>query len=477
MWQNIQMPNARAIFAAAASAAATAVLIRSIANEYLPHEFRHYFSSKLRVIFASLSSEITVVIEEFDGLTRNELFYDVELYLGTKIAPLTHRFHAKMPAKGTKIMLSMDGNQEVIDVFNGAKFRWRKVSKQLEMSRMDPHDYQSPPKTKLQSLELSFHKKDKDMALNTYLTYILGVCSGLREETKILKLHTIEYLGHGVRRLGGNPWQAVNLDHPANFETLAMDNELKKSIMEDLERFVGRKEFYKRVGKAWKRGYLLFGPPGTGKSSLIAAMANYLNFDVYDLLLTDISSDAEMRRLLLTTANRSILVVEDIDCSFDLQNRAREQRATQQPWYPNQRNEVSLSGFLNFTDGLWSSCGDGRIIVFTTNHKDRLDPALLRPGRMDVHIHMSYCSPCGFKLLASNYLGITHHSLFSEVEKLMQTAKVTPAEVAEQLMRSEEPDATLRGLIEFLEANTAKNQEKTAAEGVIILADSDETIA
>ena len=64
--------------------------------------------------------------------------------------------------------------------------------------------------------------------------------------------------------------------------------------------------------------------------------------------------------------------------------------------------QFTLSGLLNIIDGLWSSCGDERIIVFTTNHKDPLDPALLRPGRMDMHLHMSYCTMDGFKLLASN---------------------------------------------------------------------------
>ncbi|KAL0422784.1 UNVERIFIED_CONTAM: protein HYPER-SENSITIVITY-RELATED 4 [Sesamum latifolium] len=125
---------------------------------------------------------------------------------------------------------------------------------------------------------------------------------------------------HGLR---GNPWQAVNLDHPANFGTLAMDEEIKKTIIDDLDRFLKRKEFYRKVGKAWKRGYLLFGPPGTGKSSLIAAMANYLNFDVYDLELTDLRCNSDLRRLLISTANRSILVVEDIDASIDLSDRKK----------------------------------------------------------------------------------------------------------------------------------------------------------
>lgn len=125
--------------------------------------------------------------------------------------------------------------------------------------------------------------------------------------------------------------------------------------------------------------------------------------------------------------------------------------------------QVTLSGLLNFIDGLWSSCGDERIIVFTTNHKDRLDPALLRPGRMDVHIHMSYCTPCGFRMLASNYLGITEHSLFCNIEQLVETLKVTPAEIGEQLLKIEEPETSLRGLIEFLERKKEEREETRAS--------------
>ena len=87
--------------------------------------------------------------------------------------------------------------------------------------------------------------------------------------------------------------------------------------------FVRRKlkGFYRKVGKAWKRGYLLFGPPGTRKSSLIAAMANYLNFDIYDLRVTNLIGNSQLRQWLISTANRSILVVEDIDCFLELQDR------------------------------------------------------------------------------------------------------------------------------------------------------------
>ncbi|CAI0381103.1 unnamed protein product [Linum tenue] len=249
------------------------------------------------------------------------------------------------------------------------------------------------------------------------------------------------------------PWGSINLDHPSTFDTLAMEPELKREIMEDLDRFVKRKDFYRRVGKAWKRGYLLYGPPGTGKSSLVAAMANYLKFDIYDLELASVQGNGGLRSLLTGTANRSIVVIEDIDCSAQLQDRGDA------GYDHGSQNQVTLSGLLTFIDGLWSSCGDERIIVFTTNHKDRLDPALLRPGRMDMHIHMSYCSPNGFRILASNYLQIENHRLFDEIERLIKELEVTPAEIAEELMKGGDVDDVLEGLVGFLEKKREKQME------------------
>lgn len=112
-----------------------------------------------------------------------------------------------------------------------------------------------------------------------------------------------------------------------------------------------------------------------------------------------------------------------------------------------------------FVDGLWSSCGDERIVIFTTNHKDRLDPALLRPGRMDMHIHMSYLKSNAFNILASNYLGIDDHKFFEEISQLLEKVEVTPAQVAEELMKSNDPDVALRGLIQFLKEKGREDDE------------------
>ena len=132
-----------------------------------------------------------------------------------------------------------------------------------------------------------------------------------------------------------------------------------------------------------------------------------------------------------------------------------------QPQPQQQQQNITLSGLLNFIDGLWSTSGEERIIVFTTNYKDRLDPALLRPGRMDMHIYMGYCGWEAFRTLAGNYFLVDDHALFPEIQALLAEVEVTPAEVSEMLLRSEDADVALQGLTELLQE---KKQGKQTGE-------------
>lgn len=121
--------------------------------------------------------------------------------------------------------------------------------------------------------------------------------------------------------------------------------------------------------------------------------------------------------------------------------------------------QVTLSGLLNMVDGLWSSSGHERILIFTTNHKDRLDPALLRPGRMDMHVHMGYCGFVAFRELAANYHGIQDHPLFPEIEALLREVEVAPAEVAERLLMTDDADAAVEMAAKLLRGRKAGTGE------------------
>ncbi|KAF8052285.1 hypothetical protein N665_1576s0006 [Sinapis alba] len=446
MFFSKDLPSPTSIFTAYASMAGYMMMIRSMAHELIPAPIQEFIYSSLRsIFFRSSSTTLTLTIDDDNMGMDNEIYLDAQTYLSTKISPDAVRLRISKGHKDKHVTLHLSNGEIVNDVFQDVELTWRFVTDGGDKTNGGGDD-----DGKSEYFELSFDKKYKDLVINSYVPYIESKAKDINDERRILMLHSLNCLR----------WESVILEHPSTFETMAMEDELKRDVIEDLDRFIRRKEFYKRVGKAWKRGYLLYGPPGTGKSSLVAAMANYLRFDVYDLQLASVMRDSDLRRLLLSTRNRSILVIEDIDCAVDLPNRLEKQ-----PVDGKNRGEtqgpLTLSGLLNFIDGLWSSCGDERIIIFTTNHKDRLDPALLRPGRMDMHIYMGHCTFQGFKTLASNYLGLNDttmpHRLYPEIERLMDGDVITPAQVAEELMKSEEVDVALEGLVNVLEKMRFKN--------------------
>ncbi|RLN41030.1 putative mitochondrial chaperone BCS1-B [Panicum miliaceum] len=129
------------------------------------------------------------------------------------------------------------------------------------------------------------------------------------------------------------------------FDKLTMDPVKKNEIMNDLGAFKDGKKHYERVGKAWKRGYLLLhGPPGTGKSAMIAAMANHLQYDVYAIELTSVRSNSDLQKLLMEVKNKTIVVIEDIDCSLDLTGvRQKKKRPAEDG--NDEKNGASASAF------------------------------------------------------------------------------------------------------------------------------------
>ncbi|XP_009609681.2 AAA-ATPase At5g17760-like [Nicotiana tomentosiformis] len=333
------IPSASSMFQAYASMTASITLLKTMLNQVVPRQVQYYIVSKIRSYYRPHSSNITLVIGEKDGIAINEVYNAAEIYLSAKTSPEFQRFRVSKKPKDPNVNVKFGNCGKITDSFEGIQLVWRYVHEAGTKNFSQDGDsgrgnFASEKRT---YFELSFKKQHKEKIVNCYIPFVLEKAKVMSDEKKVVKLNS---LANGPT-YNSILWDSVNLEHPSTFETLALETALKKAIIEDLDRFLKRKEFYRRVGKAWKRGYLLYGPPGTGKSSLIAAIANYLKFDIYDLDLSHIRRDSDLRKLLLSTKNRSILVIEDIDCSVDLPERT--QNRTNHAEYGRSRDrEVSV---------------------------------------------------------------------------------------------------------------------------------------
>ncbi|KAL0426160.1 UNVERIFIED_CONTAM: AAA-ATPase [Sesamum radiatum] len=358
-------------------------------------------------------------VPEFNDSTlqENHFYRRVSLYLNSLLPALEDSDFTNLLAgnKPNDILLSPDDHQVIRDTFLGARVSW------LNNIQRD-HTNQVVSRSFL----LRFKIKDKRRILEPYFQHIHSVSDDI-EHRKELRIHY---------NYSNAKWKSVPFNHPATFDSLVIDPDLKTKIQSELETFLDSKQYYKQLGRVWKRSYLLYGPSGTGKSSFIAAVANFVEYDVYYLNLSQVVDEADLSALLLQTSCKSLIVVEDLDRYVSGKSRAR----------------ISSSGLLNFMDGILNFQGE-RIMIFTTNCKDGIDLALLRPGRIDVHIYFPMCDFNSFKSLASNYLGVKEHKLFPQVEEIFQSgATMSQAEISElMLVNRSSPSRALKSVISALQ--------------------------
>ncbi|KAK4270944.1 hypothetical protein QN277_019708 [Acacia crassicarpa] len=458
------------------SITATVMLFYAVFDKFFPPPLRNYIRTYTKKLTSLIDPYISIKFSEFEGerMKRSEAYTAIQTYLSANSSERSSRLKAEVVKDSqTPLVLSMDDNEEITDEFQGVKLWW--FSRKLDGNNQS-FFYRASYEKRFYNLK--FHRRHRDVVTRSYIKHVLDEGKAIASRNRQLKLYT-NNPSNNWYGWKSTKWSHVVFEHPASFDTLALDPKMKEDILKDLVKFQKGKEYYTKVGKAWKRGYLLYGPPGTGKSTMIAAMANFLNYDIYDLELTAVKENAELRKLLIETSSKSILVIEDIDCSLDLTGQRKKKKKKDKEEESEdavvkkalheeedkEMSKVTLSGLLNVIDGIWSACGGERVIVFTTNYVDKLDPALIRRGRMDKHIELSYCCYEAFKVLARNYLDVESHRLYPRIEELFQETQMTPADVAENLTPKsveEEAETCFERLIEALE--TAKLEAKKKAE-------------
>ncbi|KAI1794251.1 P-loop containing nucleoside triphosphate hydrolase protein [Ganoderma leucocontextum] len=222
-------------------------------------------------------------------------------------------------------------------------------------------------------------------------------------------------------------WRWTDSRHKRPMSSIVLNPGVKEMLLADTKDFLKSEKWYADRGIPFRRGYLLYGVPGSGKSSLIHAIAGELMLDIYVVSLSSSwINDSTLTTLMGRVPARCIVLLEDLDAAFTRstsrdttgnpegksEEKAAEQttstsssRRTRQKEQLSEVNTLTLSGLLNALDGVAAS--EGRLLFATTNHLERLDPALSRPGRMDVWIEFKNASKWQAEQLFRNFFPST----------------------------------------------------------------------
>ncbi|KAI0255951.1 P-loop containing nucleoside triphosphate hydrolase protein [Lactifluus subvellereus] len=225
----------------------------------------------------------------------------------------------------------------------------------------------------------------------------------------------------------GSEWSHVASRPKRPLNSIVLDDGIKELLLEDARDFMSSKQWYADRGIPFRRGYLLYGAPGSGKTSIIHSLAGELGLDIYIISLSKNGlDDSTLNSLIASLPEQCIAIMEDIDAAFthgltrdttgtDLEDPRRRDRSRLDPDDPQaegdprddkgqgqargqnpsgpsgaKESRITLSGLLNALDGI--SAQEGRLLFATTNRYHTLDPALTRPGRMDLHIEFRLAS-------------------------------------------------------------------------------------
>lgn len=186
-----------------------------------------------------------------------------------------------------------------------------------------------------------------------------------------------------INTAGDGYWMGGKKRPKRAMETVILPEVLTADLIADVETFLSRKQWYRKLGIPYRRGYLLYGAPGNGKSSLIQALASHLGYDVSMLNLSSLSGNdfLELMRLL---PKKSVLVLEDVDVLMG----GSKPKATKDDDGDDEeaKPKVTMSDVLNGLDGMYAP--DEAIIIMTTNFPEKLEKRLIRPGRVDRRIEL-----------------------------------------------------------------------------------------
>lgn len=202
--------------------------------------------------------------------------------------------------------------------------------------------------------------------------------------------------------------------------SVVLPSATKKRLIDDLEKFLlpSTQSFYNRNGIPYRRSYLFYGLPGTGKTSMVQALAGHFNRSVCYLMPTHPEmTDDSLRTAVTELPEDAIVVFEDIDSLF-AKDRSNKMS----------KSSLTFSGLLNALDGIGNP--SGQIFILTTNLREQLDQALIRNGRVDMHIEFTYAVEEQMQQMWSNFYPSHTHLADDFSRSLLQLLAESNMQVA-----------------------------------------------
>lgn len=217
-------------------------------------------------------------------------------------------------------------------------------------------------------------------------------------------------------------WYYCNKFPKRNLNTIFIEKQKKDLIVNNIKKFIEKESWYVEKGIPYQYGILLHGSPGTGKTSLIKALASELNYNIYYLSPSKLGN---IEKAITTCSNNSIVVIEDIDTNKVIHKRNKKKSEESELLSFLQ---INFSDILNSIDGL--SNVHGRILICTTNHLNHLDQALIRPGRFDLLIEVGYVNKDILKQFFESYF----NKIPRNINKIKLKNNITVAQLQQMVL-------------------------------------------